>query len=98
MAPRGLDFDHVTYHLETEGKLGVLVVTGRIVNRSTHELIVPQLELTLLDADRHKLTHWTYVAPVLTLKAGETANIHARFSDPPHDARNLEVRFVRAGE
>jgi predicted Zn finger-like uncharacterized protein len=98
VAPRGMDFIGVGYHQQTEDGQGVLVVTGQIVNRSSHELSVPPVRVTLLDADRHELYSWNFVAPVSTLKPGATTKFHTRLSSPPHETHNLEVRFARAGE
>lgn len=98
VAPRGMDFVGVGYHQQTEDGQGVLVVSGQIVNRSSHELSVPPVRVTLLDADRHELYSWNFVASVSTLKPGETTRFHTRLSSPPHETHNLEVRFARAGE
>jgi predicted Zn finger-like uncharacterized protein len=96
--PRGMDFADVAYLSQTEDGQKVLAVTGRIVNRSDHELTVPLVRVALFDMDRHELYHWTFVPSVSTLKPGGTAKFRTRLSSPPAGTHNLEVRFARAGE
>jgi predicted Zn finger-like uncharacterized protein len=96
--PRGMDFSDVAYQSQMEDGQKVLAVTGKIVNRSDHELTVPLVRVALFDMDRHELYHWTFVPGVSTLKPGGTAKFRTRLSSPPNGTHNLEVRFARAGE
>ncbi len=96
--PRGMDFADVAYQSETEDGQVVLAVTGRIVNRSNHELTVPLVRVALFDMDRHELYHWTFVPGVATLKPGQFTKFRTRLSSPPAGTHNLEIRFARAGE
>jgi predicted Zn finger-like uncharacterized protein len=98
ITPRGIDFSDVAYHQVIEDGQGVLVVTGQIVNHSTHEQTVPPVRVTLLDADKHKIYDWNFVPQVSTLKPGAAAKFHTRLSSPPAATHDLEVRFTRAGE
>jgi len=96
--PRGIDFADVKQELQTEDGQQVLAVTGRIVNRSDHELTVPLVRVALFDGDRHELYHWTFVPGVSTLKPGQSSKFRTRLSSPPSATHDLEVRFARAGE
>jgi len=96
--PQGIDFSDVAYQTQTEDGQVVLAVTGKIVNRSDHELTVPLVRVALFDMDRHELYHWTFVPGVSTLKPGEIAKFRTRLSSPPTGTHNLEIRFARAGE
>jgi predicted Zn finger-like uncharacterized protein len=96
--PRGIDFSDVAYQSQAEDGQQVLAVTGKIVNRSDHELTVPLVRVALFDMDRHELYHWTFVPGVSTLKPGAVAKFRTRLSSPPAGTHNLEVRFARAGE
>src|SRR6185437_7039302 len=87
--PRGIDFADVAQ---------VLAVTGRIVNRSNHELTVPLVRVGLFDMDRHELYHWTFVPGVSTLKPGASAKFRTRLSSPPAGTHDIEVRFAQEGE
>jgi predicted Zn finger-like uncharacterized protein len=96
--PQGIDLADVAYATQTEDGQVVLAVTGRIVNRSDHELTVPLVRVALIDMDRHELYHWTFVPGVSTLKPGESSKFRTRLSSPPSGTHNIEVRFARAGE
>jgi len=96
--PRGIDFSDVAYQSQAEDGQQVLAVTGKIVNRSDHELTVPLVRVALFDMDRHELYHWTFVPGVSTLKPGAVAKFRTRLSSPPAGTHNLEVRFARVGE
>jgi predicted Zn finger-like uncharacterized protein len=95
---RGIDFADVSRQLESEDGQQVLAVTGRIVNRSTHELTVPLVRVALLDGDHRELYHWTFVPGVSTLKPGQSSKFRTRLSSPPVGTRDIEVRFAKAGE
>jgi len=96
--PRGIDFTDVAQQLGTEDGQQVLAVTGRIVNRSNHELSVPLVRVELFDMDKHELYHWTFVPGVSTLKPGASAKFRTRLSSPPAGTHDIELRFARAGE
>jgi predicted Zn finger-like uncharacterized protein len=96
--PQGIDLADVAYATQTEDGQVVLAVTGRIVNRSDHELTVPLVRVALIDMDRHELYHWTFVPGVSALKPGESSKFRTRLSSPPSGTHNIEVRFARAGE
>jgi hypothetical protein len=74
----------------------VLAVTGRIVNKGTRELPVPQdIRVTLSDSSNHELYHWNFAPGIQTLKAGQSSVFRTRLSNPPATARHLEVRFAK---
>ena len=92
----GIDFTDVDYHRESEDGQVVLAVTGRIVNKGSRELPVPQnVRVTLSDASNHELYHWNFAPGFTTLKAGQSSAFHTRLSNPPATARHLEVRFAK---
>ncbi len=96
--PRGIDFTDVAQSLGTEDGQQVLAVTGRIVNRSNHELSVPLVRVGLFDMDKHELYHWTFVPGVSTLKPGASAKFRTRLSSPPAGTHDIELRFAQAGQ
>ena len=98
VSPRGLDFTDVASQNQTEDGQPVLAVTGKIVNRSNHELSVPLVRVALYDGERHELYHWTFVPGVATLQPGASAKFRTRLSSPPAGTHNLEVRFANGGE
>ena len=92
----GIDFTDVDYHRESEDGQVVLAVTGRIVNKGSRELPVPQdIRVTLSDASNHELYHWNFAPGIQTLKAGQSSVFRTRLSNPPATARHLEVRFAK---
>ena len=98
VSPRGIDFDGVNRTLEMEDGQQVLAVTGRIVNRSNHELTVPLVRVALFDADRHELYHWTFVPAISTLRPGASEKFRTRLSSPPAATHDMEIRFAHSGE
>jgi hypothetical protein len=98
VSPAGIDFSDVAYQSQTEDGQPVLAVTGKIINRSNHELNVPLVRVALFDRDRHELYHWTFVPGVSTLEPGQYAKFRTRLSSPPGGTHSLEIRFAQAGE
>jgi predicted Zn finger-like uncharacterized protein len=96
--PRGMDIVDIASQRQIEDGQNVLVVTGRIVNRSAHELSVPLVLVALFDGDKHELYHWTFVPGVSTLNPGAATRFRTRLSSPPDGMRDLEIRFARTGE
>jgi predicted Zn finger-like uncharacterized protein len=95
---RGIDFVRVDYRRENEDGQMVLAVTGQIVNSSKQELPVPQtVRVTLSDAERHEIYHWTFTPNVQSLKPGQSSPFLTRLASPPAAARHLEVRFAPNG-
>jgi predicted Zn finger-like uncharacterized protein len=94
----GIDFADVTYKRESEDGQWVLAVAGNLVNKTSRELPVPQIRVTLIDDDQRELYHWTFVPGVMTLHPGQVAKFLTRLSNPPAAAHRFEVRFARAGE
>ncbi len=94
----GIDFDDVAYRRETQGGQIVLAVSGKLVNKTSRELPVPQIRVALIDDDRRELYHWTFVPAVMTLRPGQVTSFVTRLSNPPAAAHRFEVRFAKAGE
>ena len=94
----GLQFVGVSDRLETEDGAHVLVVSGKLVNRSNHELPVPPIRIALTDLEQRELYHWPVISNVPTLKPGETAPFLARLANPPGATHDVEVTFARADE
>lgn len=94
----GIDFRDVDYRRENEDGQVVLAVSGNIVNVAKRELPVPQtVRVTLSDASKRELYHWTFKPNATVLKPGQSVPFTTRLSSPPAAARNLEVRFAKDG-
>jgi predicted Zn finger-like uncharacterized protein len=90
---RGLAFTDVNYRRDTEAGRQVLTVQGNVVNVSSRELAVPQIEVTLTDNDRRQIDRWLFSAGVARLKPGQKIAFATRRTNPPDDARHLEMTF-----
>lgn len=90
---RGIDFQNKSAHLETEDGQDVLVITGKLVNITSHELTVPQIRVSLSDADKRELYHWNFAAGVSTLGPGQSASFRTRLPSPPAAMKHIELRF-----
>ncbi|HEY4265760.1 MAG TPA: DUF3426 domain-containing protein [Micropepsaceae bacterium] len=95
---RGITLTNIAYKQEYEDGQQVLSVTGKIVNVSKRDQVVPEIRVVLLDNAKHELYHWTFDAGIQTLKPGTETPFMTRLSSPPAEARDLNVRFVDSGE
>jgi predicted Zn finger-like uncharacterized protein len=95
---KGLQIIDYRYHEEIKSGQPTLVVTGKLVNIGGRELSVPQIRATLSDDGKRELYHWTFMPSVISLRPGQTTRFVTRLPSPPAAARNLELRFARAGE
>jgi predicted Zn finger-like uncharacterized protein len=91
---RGIAIDDWSYRRETENGQPVMVVTGKLVNRSAHELTVPPVQVTLTDDDERELYRWTFKPPQPTLNPGQSLGFTSRLPNPPSTARHLQLRFA----
>jgi predicted Zn finger-like uncharacterized protein len=94
---RGIALTNIAYRQEYEDGQPVLSVTGKVVNVSNKEQVVPEIRVVLLDDAKHELYQWTFDAGIPTLKPGSESAFVTRLSSPPAEARNLDVRFAEAG-
>jgi predicted Zn finger-like uncharacterized protein len=94
---RGLSFTGVSYRRDTEAGQLVLTVNGNLVNVSSREIAVPEIEVVLSDNDRHRLDRWVFSPGVPKLKPGQRIAFTTRRTNPPPDARHLEMSFADAG-
>jgi Protein of unknown function (DUF3426) len=94
---RGLAFTGVSYRRDTEAGQLVLTVKGSVVNVSAREIAVPQIEVVLTDNNQHRLDRWLFSAGVGRLKPGQKIGFATRRTNPPEEARHLEMGFTEAG-
>jgi predicted Zn finger-like uncharacterized protein len=90
----GIAIDDWSYHREVENGQPVMVVMGRFVNRSSRELTVPPVRVSLTDDDQRELYNWTYTPPQPILQPGESLPFSMRLPSPPPAARHLQLRFA----
>lgn len=90
----GVEIIGSSYHRDIEDGEAVLAVTGKLVNISAREVMVPPIRVTLTDNDQRELYHWTFTPPQSTLQPGQAENFLTRISSPPPGARHLQLRFA----
>lgn len=91
---QGLSIDDTSYRRETENGEPVWVVTGRLINRTSHELAVPPVRVGITGGDERELYHWTVRPPQRTLNPGQTLGFSARIPNPPRGARQVQLGFA----
>jgi hypothetical protein len=95
---RGVALTNVAYQQQFEDGQPVLSVTGKVVNVSNREQLVPEIRVVLMDDANRELYHWTFDVGVVSLQPGAESPFMTRLSSPPPEARNLNIRFAEAGE
>ncbi|MBV9330924.1 MAG: DUF3426 domain-containing protein [Alphaproteobacteria bacterium] len=94
----GVQFAAVTNRLEEDGGTHVLIVSGKVVNRTNRELAVPKIRIALTDRHRRELYHWPVTPQLASLKPGESTPFRTRLANPPEDIHQVKVTFARSDE
>ena len=95
----GIDFRNYSQHMEQQDGQPVLIVSGDLVNISGVAVQVPgKIRVGVSDGQKREIYSWTFSPGVTSLSPGQSAPFKTRLSNPPPAARNLEVRFAKAGE
>lgn len=94
---RGIAFTGVSYRRDTEAGQPVLMVSGTLVNVSGRDVPVPRIEVTLTDDSRRKVDHWVFSPGLQQMKPGQRLAFATRRTNPPSEARHLEMEFAEAG-
>lgn len=87
----GLEVRGVTPRRTTTNDQPELVIDGTIVNLSSSPRRVPQLKVTLRDANDQPLTSWIFSAGVATLAPGASAPFHTTYAKPMAEAAGVVV-------
>jgi predicted Zn finger-like uncharacterized protein len=93
----GLTFTDVNYRRDTQSGRLVLTVEGNLVNAGSRELDVPAIEVTLTDANRREVDRWVFSPGANHLEPGEKLAFSTQRTNPPEDARNLDMTLAQAG-
>jgi predicted Zn finger-like uncharacterized protein len=93
---RGLALHNVHVTLIDTGAEPVLGIEGEITNLKSGKNHVPQLRLSLRDAQSREIYAWASDAPKTNLAAGETLAFHSRLAAPPATTYSLLVSFAPA--
>lgn len=95
-APR-LRLVDVSFAQTRQAGVAVLTVRGAIVNDALSEALAPVILVRLRDEQGRDLHQWTYSLPQAALGAGKRAGFETSLSNPPPEARNLDVSFAPPG-
>jgi hypothetical protein len=79
---------------QTEDGQPVLVITGKLVNTSAKKLDVPPLRVVLSDANHRAIYNWSFDPAGKPLAPGQSVAFRTRLSNPPSEARHVEMRFA----
>jgi hypothetical protein len=91
---RGLAFAEIGQDRFIEDGETVLRISGRIINISERELIVPAIYVSLRDAEERELYGWTVDAGIATLAPGQSSPFLAHLPNPPPEIVGTELSFA----
>jgi len=96
---RGFEFRNVSNRYFDKDGVKVLAIRGDIVNITRSARKVPSMRFVLRSPGGAELYAWTLKSVgAHPLEAGGATNFVTRVTDPPEGAKNIEIRFARAGE
>jgi predicted Zn finger-like uncharacterized protein len=91
----GMTLKDVRFARQHDGGVALLTVSGAIVNDASRAARTPNVRISLRDGIDRELAHQEVAGGDRELPPGGEMRFTARLTDPPPDARNLEVRLVR---
>jgi len=94
----GLTFTGVNYRRDTQAGQLVLTVEGNLVNIGARELAVPAVEVKLTDGRHRQVDRWTFTPTTNRLKPGEQIAFTTHRTNPPAEARHLEMTLAEAAD
>jgi len=94
----GMDFRDVSFAMEDQDGLTVLVVRGEVINITDQELPIPRVRIILRAADGSELYNWSITLEQNRLGAEATAPFVTRLSSPPLAIDAIEVFFFEGAE
>jgi hypothetical protein len=92
---RGIDIHDVVTRTEYEDGQPVVIVEGRIQNASNGTIQVPQLRFAARSMTGSEIYSWVLAPGRPMLGIRESVAFRTKFPNPPKDALDVEVRFVR---
>ncbi len=90
----GMMLKDVRFARQREGGIALLTVSGAIVNAASQAAPAPSIRISLRDGIDRELTHEEVAGGEGRLAPGAEARFTARLTDPPPEARKIEVRLV----
>jgi len=93
----GLGIKGVTPSRRLEDGKSVLVVSGRVVNKTNTTRPVPALRVTLEGENGEAIVRWRVAANSAAIPPGGSTAFKAEKTDPPANARGVTVGFIQPG-
>lgn len=76
-----------------EGGGSLVLISGRVTNRSRETRSVPSLQGELKDRQGRVVYRWSFPPPVAELAAGQASTINYALTDAPAGAANTQIRL-----
>jgi predicted Zn finger-like uncharacterized protein len=93
----GLEFAGVSTLRSMSDSRSALILSGRIDNVTGRQVDVPQVLVTLVNAEGSTLYEWTMTPLVRILAPGESVEFDTRLTSPPENADRARLTFVTGG-
>jgi predicted Zn finger-like uncharacterized protein len=90
----GMVLKDVRFARERDGEVALLTVSGAIVNAASAAAPAPRVRISLRDGIDRELAHQEIEGGERSLGPGAEVRFTARLTDPPPEARNVEIRLV----
>src|SRR5262245_14883563 len=88
-----LDVGNLQIVRQPVGDMEVLGLQGEITNRGRQPQAVPDLRVTLFDANDRGIMDWTFASEAVTLQPGETGRFRTQALSPPNGFDRTVVTF-----
>jgi predicted Zn finger-like uncharacterized protein len=90
----GLEFRDVNTLLALKDGHDVMMIDAKIESVSRRRVEVPQVVVTLLDANEEALYEWSVTPDVADLAPGEVVNFETQLASPPPTAERVKLTFI----
>ncbi|HEY8579637.1 MAG TPA: hypothetical protein VIL72_07105 [Beijerinckiaceae bacterium] len=90
---RGVEISGLRTTMHEEAGARLLVVEGRLKNVSGASVSVPDLELSVRDAEGRRLYAWSAASPRPVLDRSDEITFRTRLISPPDGAADVHVTF-----
>jgi predicted Zn finger-like uncharacterized protein len=93
----GLSIEGVTPSRRLKNGTSVLMVSGRVVNKTDATQPVPAMRVTLKGANGTEIASWRVAAKSAAIPPGGSTAFSAEKANPPENAQGVTIRFIQPG-
>jgi predicted Zn finger-like uncharacterized protein len=90
----GLEFRDVTTLLALKDGHDVMMIDAKIESVARRRVEVPQVVVTLLDANEEALYEWSVTPDIADLAPGEVVKFETQLASPPPTAERVKLTFI----